>query len=94
MSLKDIAYLSKLIIKNFSEYYYLFALNEFTYNDIQQFNRNKLVSLDGYDGLKTGRTSQSGYGIAASTIREGRRIVSVVNGLNSDRERINETKNL
>ena len=94
MSLKDIGHLSKLIIKHFPEYYYLFSLNEFTYNDIQQFNRNKLVSSNGYDGLKTGRTSQSGYGIVASAIRGGRRIVSVVNGLNSEKERINETKKL
>ena len=94
MSLKDIAYLSKLIITNFFEYYYLFAINEFTYNDIKQFNRNKLISLDGFDGLKTGRTSQSGYGIVASAKRGNRRIVSVVNGLNSEKERINETKKL
>ena len=94
MSLKDIGHLVKLIIKNFPEYYYLFALNEFTYNDIQQFNRNKLVLSNGYDGLKTGRTSQSGYGIVASAIREDRRIVSVVNGLNSEKERINVTKKL
>ena len=94
MSLKDIAYLSKLIITNFFEYYYLFAINEFTYNDIKQFNRNKLISLDGFDGLKTGRTSQSGYGIVASAKRENRRIISVVNGLNSEKERINETKKL
>jgi len=94
MSLKDIAYLSKLIIQNFPEYYYLFSINEFTYNDIQQFNRNKLISIDGFDGLKTGRTSQSGYGIAASANRGDRRIVSVVNGLNSEKERINETKKL
>ena len=94
MSLKDIAYLSKLIITNFPEYYYFFGINEFTYNDIQQFNRNKLISLDGFDGLKTGRTSQSGYGIVASAKRENRRIVSVVNGLNSEKERINETKKL
>ena len=94
MSLKDIGHLAKLIIKNFPEYYYLFALNEFTYNDIQQFNRNKLVLSNGYDGLKTGRTSQSGYGIVASAIREDRRIVSVVNGLNSEKERINVTKKL
>ena len=94
MSLKDIAYLSKLIITNFFEYYYLFAINEFTYNNIKQFNRNKLISLDGFDGLKTGRTSQSGYGIVASAKRENRRIVSVVNGLNSEKERINETKKL
>ena len=94
MSLKDIGQLAKLIIKNFPEYYYLFSLNEFTYNDIQQFNRNKLVLSNGYDGLKTGRTSQSGYGIVASAIREDRRIVSVVNGLNSEKERINVTKKL
>ena len=94
MSLKDIGHLSKLLIKHFPEYYYLFSLNEFTYNDIQQFNRNKLISSNGYDGLKTGRTSQSGYGIAASAIRDGRRIISVVNGLNSEKERINETKKL
>ena len=94
MSLKDIAYLSKLIITNFPEYYYLFAINEFTYNDIKQLNRNKLISLDGFDGLKTGRTSQSGFGIVASSKRENRRIISVVNGLNSEKERINETKKL
>jgi len=94
MSLKDIGQLGKLIIKHFPEYYYLFSLNEFTYNDIQQFNRNKLVLSNGYDGLKTGRTSQSGYGIVASAIREDRRIVSVVNGLNSEKERINVTKKL
>ena len=94
MSLKDIGYLSKLLITDFPEYYYLFSLNDFTYNDIEQFNRNKLISSNGYDGLKTGRTSQSGYGIAASANRGDRRIVSVVNGLNSEKERINETKKL
>ena len=94
MSLRDIANLSKLIINNFPEYYYLFSINEFTYNGIQQFNRNKLISSDGYDGLKTGRTSQSGFGIAASANRGNRRVVSVVNGLNSEKERINETKKL
>ena len=94
MSLKDIAYLSKYLINEFPEYYNLFKINEFTYNDIKQFNRNKLISIDGFDGLKTGRTSQSGYGLAASAIRENRRVISVVNGLNSDKERINETKKL
>ena len=94
MSMKDIAILSKIIINKFPEYYYLFGVNEFTYNDIQQFNRNKLISIDGFDGLKTGRTTQSGYGIAASSKKNKRRIISVVNGLNSEKERINETKKL
>ncbi|PPR30193.1 MAG: D-alanyl-D-alanine carboxypeptidase DacC [Alphaproteobacteria bacterium MarineAlpha6_Bin6] len=94
MSLRDIAVLSRIIIDKFPEYYSLFKLHEFTYNEIHQFNRNKLLSIDGYDGLKTGRTTQSGYGLAASAIKDNRRIISVVNGLNSDRERINETKKL
>ena len=94
MTLRDIAHLSKLIIEKFPEYYYLFSVNEFTYNDIRQFNRNRLISIDGYDGLKTGRTTQSGFGIAASSKRNNRRIISVVNGLNTDKERINETKKL
>ena len=94
MTLRDIAHLSKLIIDKFPEYYYLFSVNEFTYNDIRQFNRNRLISIDGYDGLKTGRTTQSGFGIAASSKRNNRRIISVVNGLNTDKERINETKKL
>ena len=94
MTLRDIAHLSKLIINKFPEYYYMFSINEFTYNDIRQFNRNKLISIDGYDGLKTGRTTQSGFGIAASSKKNDRRIISVVNGLNSDKERINETKKL
>ena len=94
MTLRDIAHLSKEIINKFPEYYYLFSVNEFTYNDIRQFNRNKLISIDGYDGLKTGRTTQSGFGIVASSKKNNRRIVSVVNGLNSDKDRINETKKL
>ena len=94
MSLKDIGLLSKLIIEEFPEYYHYFAMDEFTYNDIQQFNRNKLINVDGYDGLKTGRTSQSGYGIVASAKRENRRVISVVNGLDSNYERQNETKKL
>lgn len=94
MSVRDIGHLSKLIIKRFPEYYYYFSLTEYTYNDIKQYNRNRLINIDGYDGLKTGRTTQAGFGLAASKIKNNRRIISVVNGLNSDRERINETKKL
>ncbi|PPR34567.1 MAG: D-alanyl-D-alanine carboxypeptidase DacC [Alphaproteobacteria bacterium MarineAlpha6_Bin3] len=94
MSLRDIGHLSKLIIKKFPEYYNYFSLSEYTYNDIKQFNRNKLLSREGFDGLKTGRTTQSGYGIAVSAIKDNRRVVSVVNGLNSDKDRVNETLKL
>ena len=93
MSVRDIAHLSKLIIKHFPEYYY-FSIKKFSYNGIEQFNRNLLLNLQGYDGLKTGRTTQAGFGLVASAINDDRRIISVVNGLNSDKERINETKKM
>lgn len=94
MSVRDIAHLSKLIIKHFPEYYYYFSIKKFSYNGIEQFNRNLLLNLEGYDGLKTGRTTQAGFSLVASAINDDRRIISVVNGLNSDEERINETKKM
>ena len=94
MSVRDIAHLSKLIIKHFPEYYYYFSIKKFSYNGIEQFNRNLLLNLEGYDGLKTGRTTQAGFSLVASAINDDRRIISVVNGLNSDKERINETKKM
>ena len=93
MSARDIVQIAKILIINFPEYYSLFSMKEFTYNDIKQYNRNKLID-DNYDGLKTGRTNQTGFGLVASAQRKDRRIISVVNGLNSDQERIKETKKL
>ena len=94
MSARDIAYLSKDLIEKFPEYYHLFSIREFTYNEIKQLNRNRLLNYDGYDGLKTGRTTQTGYGLAGSYTKGNRRIISVVNGLNSDNERIKATTRL
>ena len=93
MSARDIVQIAKLIIINFPEYYHLFAMKEFTYNDIKQYNRNRLID-ENYDGLKTGRTTQTGFGIVTSAKRGDRRIVSVVNGLSSDQQRIKETRKL
>ena len=78
----------------FPEYYYYFSLKSFTYNDIEQFNRNELINLEGYDGLKTGRTTQAGFGLVVSKVKGDQRIISVVNGLNSNKERVNETKKM
>ena len=94
MSARDIAHLAKNIIDRFPEYYYIFSMREFTYNNIKQLNRNLLLNNEIYDGLKTGRTTQAGFGLVASAIKNDRRIISVVNGLDSDRQRINETKKL
>lgn len=91
----DLAKLSQLLIKDFPEYYKYFQEQEFTYNDISQPNRNKLLSrVNGADGLKTGFTKKSGWGIAGSAIQNDRRIIVVINGTNSSRSRLNESTNL
>ena len=94
-SMKDIAILSNELIREFPDLYLYFLEKDFTYNDIKQPNRNKLLqSLDGADGLKTGFTKKSGWGIAASASRNNRRITVVINGTNSSRSRLNEASNL
>lgn len=95
MSVRDIAKLSALIIEEFPEYYPLFAERTYTYNEIKQGNRNPLLyGYDGADGLKTGRTSASGYGVAASVNRRDRRLILVVNGLASSKQRAREAERL
>lgn len=95
MSVRDIAKLSAIIIKEFPEYYPLFAEKTYTYNNIKQGNRNPLLyGYDDADGLKTGRTKASGYGLAASVNRQGRRLILVVNGLASRKQRTRETVRL
>jgi len=95
MSARDIATLSQRIIQDFPEYYGIFSEKRFTYNIIRQGNRNPLLYREsGADGLKTGHTEQSGYGLAASLKRNGRRIVLVVNGLPDIRARSSESLRL
>ncbi len=91
----DLAILSNAIIREFPDLYLYFSDKEFTYNDIKQPNRNKLLnSVQGADGLKTGFTKASGWGIAATAKRVDRRITVVINGTNSSRLRMNESSNL
>jgi len=91
----DLALLSNSLINEFPDLYLYFSDKEFTYNDIKQPNRNKLLSsVQGADGLKTGFTRASGWGIAATAKREDRRITVVINGTNSSRSRLNEASNL
>ena len=94
-SVKDISILTNALIKDFPNMYNYFNLKNFTYNQINQPNRNKLLTkFKGADGLKTGYTKKSGWGIAASAIRDDRRITVVINGTNSSRSRLNESANL
>ena len=91
----DLALLSNAVIREFPDLYLYFSDKEFTYNDIKQPNRNKLLSsVQGADGLKTGFTRASGWGIAATAKRDTRRITTVINGTNSSRSRLNEASNL
>ncbi len=95
MSARDIAHLSMRIARDFPEYYAIFSEKNFTYNKIKQGNRNPLLYREsGADGLKTGHTEASGYGLAASAMRGDRRVVLVVNGLPSVRVRSSESLRL
>ncbi|MBI1239520.1 MAG: D-alanyl-D-alanine carboxypeptidase [Alphaproteobacteria bacterium] len=95
MTPHDLARLSSYIIKNFPEYYSLYAEKTFEWNGINQANRNPLLyTFAGADGLKTGHTSVSGYGLTSSAVRDGRRLILVVNGLSSEKERSTESSRL
>ena len=95
MSPRDLAVLARRIIEEFPEYYPYFAEKSFRYNKIKQGNRNPLLYRDtGADGLKTGRTRASGYSLVASAIRDGRRVVMVLTGMESARIRSFEARRL
>lgn len=92
---KDIAILSAAIIRDFPDHYKWYAEKEYTYNNITQHNRNKLLWRDAtVDGLKTGHTEEAGYCLAASAKRSDMRLVSVVLGTRSENARAQETQKL
>lgn len=92
---RDIATLSAAIIRNFPDHYKWYAEKEFTYNNITQHNRNKLLWRDkSVDGLKTGHTEEAGYCLAASAKRGDMRLISVVLGTRSENARAQETQKL
>ena len=92
---RDLIILTRKIINNFPELYELFNEKIFTYNNIKQSNRNPLLySMNGADGLKTGHTNESGYGLIGSVKKNNRRVSIVINGLNSKKKRTFESKRL
>lgn len=94
MSPRDIATLSRRIIIDFPEYYHYDSEKTFKYNGIEQGNRNPLVQKGTADGLKTGHTEAGGYGLVASSLRNGRRVIVVLNGMSSMRERAEESERM
>jgi D-alanyl-D-alanine carboxypeptidase (penicillin-binding protein 5/6) len=89
---RDLATLAKRMIEDFPTYYRYYSETSFTYNGIAQSNRNPLLYRNiGADGIKTGHTSVSGYGLTASAKRDDQRLILVVNGLDSRKARASES---
>ncbi len=92
---QDIAKVSKATIRDFPEFYEWYALRDYTYNDIKQNNRNRLLWLDtSVDGMKTGHTDAAGYCLVSSAVRDDMRLVAVVMGTDSDAARNEESRKL
>jgi D-alanyl-D-alanine carboxypeptidase (penicillin-binding protein 5/6) len=91
----DLAILARAIIAQFPDYYRLYSEREFSYNGITQQNRNQLLWRDpSVDGMKTGHTSAAGYCLVSSAEREGMRLIAVVLGAQSPRQRNDGAKKL
>jgi len=89
-SARDLATLARAIIRDFPEYYAIYSMREYTWNNIRQENRNGLLERDPtVDGLKTGHTDSAGYCLITSAKRQGMRLVSVVLGSASVKDREN-----
>ena len=92
---RDLAILGKALIKDYPDHYKLYAEKYFTYNGINQPNRNKLLFTDKtVDGIKTGHTEEAGFGLVASSKKNDMRLVSVVMGTRSEAARASESQKL
>ena len=95
MTVRELSMLARHIILDYPEFYKLFGEKEFTWNKIRQQNRNPLLNaMEGADGLKTGYTKEGGYGMVGSVVRDGTRLIVVVNGLEDPEDRANEAKKM
>ncbi|RDJ20336.1 D-alanyl-D-alanine carboxypeptidase [Bosea caraganae] len=92
---RELALLADHIIKTYPELYKIFGEREFTWNKIKQQNRNPLLTMDiGADGLKTGNIDEAGFGLVGSAVQKGQRLIVVVNGLKTGRDRAQEARKL
>ncbi len=98
MSARDLVFLARRLIKVFPEYYAYFDMREFAFDGRtpdNRFNRNPLLALDiGADGLKTGHTNEAGYGLVGSAVRNGRRVIVMITGMESASARSSEAERL
>lgn len=95
MSARDIAKLTRTVIKEYPDHYKLYSEKEYSYNGIKQYNRNKLLWHDAtVDGVKTGHTESAGYCLLSSAQRGSMRLIAVVLGAESDKARTNYSQQL
>jgi len=95
VTMRELAKLAQHIIKTYPDFYKIFGEREFTWNRIRQQNRNPLLTMGiGADGLKTGFTKEAGYGVVASAVQNGLRLIVAVNGLKTAKERLDESRKL
>jgi serine-type D-Ala-D-Ala carboxypeptidase (penicillin-binding protein 5/6) len=90
---RELGKLAQHIIRTYPDFYKIYGEREFTYNKIRQYNRNPLLGW-GADGLKTGFTKESGYGLVASAEQNGMRLIVVVMGAKGEKERADEARKL
>ena len=92
---RDLAILSRALIRDFPDHYSWYRTKEYTYNNIRQFNRNRLLWLDDrVDGIKTGHTESAGYCLVASAQQNDMRLISVVLGADSEKARATDSRKL
>ena len=92
---REMAALARHIMKTYPEFYPYFAEREFTWNNIRQQNRNPLLAMGiGADGLKTGETAEAGFYLVGSTVQDGFRLIVVITGARSDKERAEEARKM
>jgi serine-type D-Ala-D-Ala carboxypeptidase (penicillin-binding protein 5/6) len=95
VTVQELGKLARHIIRTYPDYYRYYGEHEFTWNRIKQQNRNPLLAMNiGADGLKTGFTNDGGYGMVGSAVQDGKRLIVVVNGLKSAKERGDEAKRI
>jgi D-alanyl-D-alanine carboxypeptidase (penicillin-binding protein 5/6) len=94
-TVRDLAKLALHIIETYPDLYKMFGEREFTWNKIRQQNRNPLLTMDiGADGLKTGNIDEAGFGLIGSAVQNDQRLIVVVNGLKTAKDRANEARKL
>ncbi|MDB5652894.1 MAG: dac [Tardiphaga sp.] len=95
VTVREIGRLTRHMIQTYPEFYKLYNEREFTWNKIRQTNRNPLLNvLEGADGLVTSYTKEGGYGMAASAVQNGMRLIVAINGMDDPDDRVTEAKKL